>query len=67
LYKQMKALDESMVALERARKAADAQPDASRTRDCLRCGVTFEPARANHRFCTEKCRKDAFRTRKPAA
>ena len=56
---------ESMVALERARKAGAAQatlPDGNRTADCPQCGVTFTPGRANQRFCTEKCRKAHYRT-----
>jgi hypothetical protein len=56
---------ESMVMIERARKAGAAQaalPDGNRTADCPQCGVTFTPGRANQRFCTEKCRKGHYRT-----
>lgn len=66
LYQHILAQHESMVALERSRKAADAQaetdPDANRTRNCPQCGVTFSPSRSSQRFCTEKCRKQSFRT-----
>jgi hypothetical protein len=67
LYERILAQHESMVALERARKVAEAtQPDANRTRNCRQCGVTFQPARANHQFCTEACRKQSFRLRSAA-
>jgi hypothetical protein len=71
LYAHILEQHESMIALERARKASAAQaamaPDGTRTADCAQCGVTFKPNRANQRFCTEKCRKTSFRTRTSAA
>jgi hypothetical protein len=67
LYDNVLAQHESMVALERSRKVseaqADAEPDANRTRNCPQCGVAFHPARANHRYCTDVCRKASFRSR----
>jgi protein-arginine kinase activator protein McsA len=70
LYAHLLEQHESMVALERARKAGAAQaalPDGNRTADCPQCGVTFTPQRANQRFCSEKCRKTAFNQRHSAA
>jgi hypothetical protein len=69
LYAHILVQHESMVALERSRKAANAEaqlPDGNRTADCPQCGVTFSPSRGNQRFCTEKCRKQSFRTRNAA-
>ena len=70
LYAHLLEQHESMVALERARKAGAAQaalPDANRTADCPQCGVTFTPTRGSQRYCTEKCRKASFRAKHAAA
>jgi hypothetical protein len=66
---------ESMLALERSRKLADAQSDAEaetdethgETRICPQCQVAFQPRFNRHRFCTSRCRLQWFRARKPAA
>ena len=73
-YEHILAQHESMVALERARKAADetrvetrnAVETPNATRTCLHCGVAFQPARANHRYCTNACRLQSFRSRSAA-
>jgi protein-arginine kinase activator protein McsA len=65
-YAHVLELHESMLALERARKATAADETRNETRNCPQCGVTFTPARANHRFCTSKCRLQSFRDRSAA-
>lgn len=57
LYKQMKALDEGLLALERARKSVT----ESVTRTCVGCGVEFQPLRPNHRYHANACRQAAYR------
>jgi hypothetical protein len=74
LYERVLAQHESMVALERARKGTvetrnetrNANETRNETRTCLQCGVAFQPARANHRYCTNACRLQSFRSRSAA-
>lgn len=62
-----------MVAAERQRargnasETNDASGETNETRVCLRCTVTFQPLRTNHRYCTNACRLAAFRERKAVA
>lgn len=33
-------------------------------RECVFCGTRFKPKRKNHKFCRDRCRKDAYDERK---
>jgi hypothetical protein len=48
----------------RATAARQRRSDARGTRSCETCGETFEPTRADSRFCSSACRQRAYRNRK---
>jgi hypothetical protein len=60
-YEQVLRAHEAMLAQERERRESVTR---TVTRNCVGCGASFEPARANHRYCSNGCRQQGFRNAK---